>query len=329
MSKLQYVANLRAKDDVNEIFLVKYLAQMEGKDGKSYVNFILSDASGDMESRKWHDAHETIQAVSKGNWVKVQGKVNAYQGRLQLIVQEITSIDLPQDYNKDDFVPKVDGDVLKMKQELDAIVAGLDDLYIRQLLINILKDEELSSRLLCWHAGKSVHHAYQGGLLEHILSCSKLALDLSTFYQVNKNYVVAGAILHDLCKIYELSEGPVVEYTDEGKLVGHLSKSIQMIEFFVTEIKNFPKDLKDHLVHILISHHGEYAYGSPKLPQTREAMLVHLIDMMDSRMNAFDSAIKTDKVMGRWTGFIKHLDRAIFKQALPFYPEIELPVEAE
>lgn len=144
---------------------------------------------------------------------------------------------------------------------------------------------------------------------------------LSRHYKVNDNYVVAGCVLHDLCKIYELTDGVNVEYTEEGKLVGHLVKGLELVDRFSYKIKNFPHYLKMHLKHILLSHHGHYEYGSPKIPQTSEAYLVHLIDLMDSKMGTFDLIKKTDSATGNWSGFVKHLDRIVYKSDLPFYPE--------
>ncbi|MEC8623226.1 MAG: HD domain-containing protein, partial [Bdellovibrionota bacterium] len=158
-------------------------------------------------------------------------------------------------------------------------------------------------------------------LLEHILSCAQLSITLSPHYGVNKNYVVLGAILHDICKIYELSQGPLVEYSDEGKLVGHLVKSVEIVDHFSSKIQGFPQSLKLHIKHILLSHHGEYEYGSPKLPQTSEAYLVHLIDLMDSKMGAMSSIKKSDLNPGKWSGYVKHLDRVVYKEELPFFKE--------
>jgi 3'-5' exoribonuclease len=206
-----------------------------------------------------------------------------------------------------------------MYSELKAIVETLEEVYIRDLLLLILNDFEISRRLKIWQAGKSIHHAYQSGLLEHILSCTKLAVTLSPHYKVNRSYVVAGCILHDLCKIYELTEGPVVEYTEEGKLIGHLVKGLEILDLFAAKIKTFPLSMKIHLKHILLSHHGEYEYGSPKIPNTSEAFLVHLIDLMDSKMSSFEQVKKLDSSSNHWSGFVKHLDRLVYKSELPSF----------
>jgi 3'-5' exoribonuclease len=314
------VCELNNKQDVESTFLVKYLAVMEGKDKKKYLNIVLTDSTGDLETRSWERAEEIAKEINVGNFVKVEGKVNIYQGRKQLILKSINKIS-EQEVKMEDFVAKSEFDEEIMFTDLLKIVGNLSDHYIKQLLMNILNDPEISRRLKTWQAGKTIHHAYQSGLLEHILSCTQLAVNLSPHYKVNVNYVVAGCILHDLCKIYELTDGVNVEYTEEGKLVGHLVKGVELVDRFAYRIDNFPHQLKLHLKHILLSHHGEYAYGSPKIPQTSEAMLVHLIDLMDSKMASFETVKKNDQSPGHWSGFVKHLDRIIFKDELPFFPE--------
>lgn len=330
MTKL-FISDLQGKEEITSVFLVKIFNTMEGKDGKKYFNIILSDATGDLEARLWQYSAEVEKEISKGTFVRVRGKVNFYQGRKQFIITQLEKAS-ENEINMDDFVMKSSADPELMYKSLLKVIDGLSDVYIRDLLRAIVTDGEIARRLKIWQAGKSIHHAYRSGLLEHILSCTELALTLSRHYRVNENYVVAGCILHDLCKVYELTDGINVEYTEEGKLVGHLVKGLEIVDRFSYRIKNFPHYLKIHLKHILLAHHGEYEYGSPKIPQTSEAMLVHLIDLMDSKMGAFEMVRKTDSTTGHWSSFVKHLDRIVYKSDLPFYPEYiqeEEPVHHE
>lgn len=313
------VADLRPKEDAESTFLVKVINLMTAKDGKKYLNVILTDATGDLESRVWTNAETIYDQIDKGSFVRVAGKVNLFQGRKQFVIQDIVKIS-ESEINRADYVAKSDQDPEQMYTELCNIVENLDDVYIRDLLTNIVTDKEIARRLKKWQAGKSIHHAYESGLLEHILSCANLAVHLSPIYKVNKNYVVAGAILHDLCKIYELTDDLNVEYTEEGKLVGHLVKGVELVDKYAYRIKDFPYQTKLHLKHILLSHHGEYAYGSPKIPQTSEAMLVHMIDLMDSKMHTFASIKKSDNNTGHWSSYVNHLDRIVFKGELPHHP---------
>jgi 3'-5' exoribonuclease len=323
MEKKQFVSDLKAKETVDSLFMVKHIAVMNSRDGKSYLNIVLADNGGDIEGRKWHDAEKVSSLVERGDFVWVKGKVNLFQNRLQVIAKDIMALDEAEieklDHN--DFITKSQNDADKMYNELVDIVDKLDDVYIKELLNSVLYDGEVSRRLKLWPAGKTIHHAYQSGLLEHILSCSNLAVSLSAHYKVNQSYVVAGCILHDICKIYELSEGPMVEYTDEGKLVGHLVKAVELIDHYASKINNFPHSIKVHLKHICLAHHGEYAYGSPKIPQTSEAYLVHLIDFMDSKLATFENIKKNDSNVGKWSSFVKHLDRIVYKEELPTYTE--------
>lgn len=320
MNKTQFISDLNAKDDVLSPFLVKYIATAEGKDGKTYLNVILADRTGEIEARKWQGADLAMQRIKAGDVVIVSGKINQFQGRIQLIIQEISTLDESQ-FNREDYVQKAGTAPEKMYAELLAIVEKLEEVYIRDLLLAVLNDYEIARRLKLWQAGKSIHHAYQSGLLEHILSCTHLAITLSPHYKVNRSYVIAGCILHDLCKIYELTEGPVVDYTDEGKLIGHLVKGLEILDTFAAKIKNFPYSVKTHLKHILLAHHGEYEYGSPKIPHTSEAFLVHLIDLMDSKMSSFEQVKKADSSTNHWSGFVKHLNRIVYKSELPSFTQ--------
>ena len=320
MNKTQFISQLNAKDDVLSPFLVKYIATAEGKDGKTYLNVIFADNSGEIEARKWQGAELAMQKITAGDVAIVNGKVNQFQGRIQLIIQEMSKLDESQ-FKREDYIQKAGSAPEKMYADLLAIVQTLEEVYLRDLLLSILNDYEIARRLKIWQAGKSIHHAYQSGLLEHILSCSQLAVTLSPHYKVNVSYVVAGCILHDICKIYELSEGPVVEYTEEGKLIGHLVKGLEIVDHYASKIKNFPYSVKTHLKHILLSHHGEYEYGSPKIPHTSEAFLVHLIDLMDSKMSSFEQVKKADSSTNHWSGFVKHLNRIVYKNHLPSFTE--------
>lgn len=326
MSKL-FVADLKPKEEVESVFLVKIFTPMEDRTGKRYFNLILTDSTGDLEARLWTYSEELEKTISKNDFVKVKGKVNLFQGRKQFVIAHIEKLSADK-VNTDDFIMKAAENPEVMYGKLLGIVDELTDVYIRDLLKNILHDPEISRRLKTWQAGKSIHHAYKSGLLEHILSCTTLGINLSFHYKVNENYVVAGCILHDLCKIYELTDGINVDYTEEGKLVGHLVKGLEIVDRFSYKIKDFPHQTKMHLKHILLSHHGEYEYGSPKIPQTSEAYLVHLIDLMDSKMNSLEMVKRLDSSTGHWSGFVKHLDRVVYKADLPFYDSYQEETES-
>jgi 3'-5' exoribonuclease len=321
--KDQFISDFKFQQEIKTLLVVKYIAIQEARDGRLYLNVILSDKSGDIESRSWKNAEEIFSKIKKGDFVRVEGKVNVYQNNKQLIISSIDKIsdEIRKTLKESDFLLASSIPAEKMFQDLTEIVENLDEVYIKDLLLLILNENDIKKRLLTWPAAKTIHHAYKSGLLEHILSCVNLSVSLGSHYNVNTSYVVAGAILHDLAKIYEMTAGQVVEYTDEGRLIGHLVNGVELIEKYAYRVPNFPKLVKLHLKHIIISHHGEYEYGSPKLPQTSEAMLLHLIDMMDSRMSSFGMSKKLDQRDNYWTGYVKHLDRPIYRQPLPSFKE--------
>ncbi|MBF0298582.1 MAG: HD domain-containing protein [Oligoflexia bacterium] len=332
-SKKQFVCDLQVKEVVDTTFLLKSVLMMEGRDGRSYLNLILSDKSGDLEARIWNNAQEINARIEQGNLVKVKGKINLFQNRKQLIVSEIDIITAEELASSNNgcsngngnsnidlsvYLTKSSQNIEDMFKRICDIVENLiEDQYIKKLLTIILSDNEISKKLKIWPAGKNIHHAYQSGLLEHILSCTESSLMLGKHYNVNISYLVAAAILHDIGKIYELTSGFNIDYTNEGKLIGHVIKGLEIVDLFSSKINNFPNNIKMHLKHILLSHHGEYVYGSAKLPQTREALLFHMIDLMDSKMGAMDMIIKNDPLVGDWSSYIKHIDRIVFKAALP------------
>jgi 3'-5' exoribonuclease len=318
--KTQFVGEIRVKDKVSSVFLVKYISVGESRDGRPYLNLVASDKSGDVECRMWQNAREAGQEIVRGDFVQIEGKMNQFQGKRQLVIDSIQKVDADL-VTREDFVSKSVKNPDAMFARLQEIVNGLDDVYIKELLNHVFSDTEVVRRLKLWPAAKSIHHNYESGLLEHILSCTELASMLAPFYRVNRNYVIAGAVLHDIGKIYEMSDGPFIDYTEEGRLVGHVVKASELIERFSHKIRGFPYQTKLHLKHIVLSHHGEYDFGSPKLPQTAEAYLFHLIDLLDSKMGSIEAIKRVDAQNGHWSSYIEHLDRMIYKKDLPGHTE--------
>ncbi len=312
----RFLDQIKVKESVQGVYLLKHIALLQGRDSRHYLNVILADSSGELEARVWKHAQSFYDQVEKGGFARIEGKVNAFQGRKQMVIEKMCAV-AKEEVNLQNYLVKSQRPGELMLSELKELAQKIEDRYLNQLIANILNDAEIARRLCSWQAGKSIHHAYEGGLIEHILSCTQLAVQLSSHYQVNSSYVIAGTILHDLCKIYELTDGLNVDYTEEGKLIGHVVKCLEIIDSFAAQIPSFPHSIKTHLKHIVLSHHGEFAYGSPKIPMTSEAMLVHMIDLMDSKMATFATIKKKDQQVGHWSQYIKHLDRVIYKEELP------------
>ena len=190
----------------------------------------------------------------------------------------------------------------------------MKNVYINQLLESFFKDEEFIKAFKYHSAAKSVHHAYLGGLLEHTVTVAKIGENLCEHYPIaNRELVIAGCLLHDIGKLHELSGFPENDYTDLGNMLGHIPMGLEMITEKIQEIENFPADLAMLLKHIMLSHHGEYEYGSPKRPKTLEAMIVHTADNTDSRIKIMEEVIVADQSNDNYAGYNRILNRNIRK----------------
>jgi len=315
VEKELFVNQLVPKMELKTVFVIKYLNVAAGKDGREFLNVILADATGDVEARKWSLQDFNPHSFARGDYVLVQGKTNFYQNRLQVIIQEMAKVN-PQDYQQKDFIPHSAQDPAQAMAEIKNLAASIQDAALKDIVQTLLDDPTIQRRLLVCPAGRSIHHIGVGGLAEHILSCAQLGAFLADFYHLDRDYVLAGTILHDLGKIYEFSEDDLVDYTDEGKLLGHIVKILELVDTYFAHHPDFPAEVKLHLKHILAAHHGELDCGSPKVPQTPEAYLVHLIDYLDSKIDTMKTALRGSQG-NDWISYHKALDRAIYRRPLP------------
>jgi 3'-5' exoribonuclease len=315
------------------LFLVARKQQLVGKNEKAFLKLTLQDKTGSLDARVWNAVEELGAKFEANDLVQVDGKVDTFQGRPQLTVEAIdkASAEAVSGHDPNDFVlvapepPAGRAAPAAPGAGADAAIEGLrrevervGDPHVRALLGSFLDDPELAAKLRRAPAAREIHHAYPGGLAEHLLSCVRLAGRLADHYpMVDRDLVVAGAFLHDVGKAVELdnSKGGTV-YTDEGKLVGHLVITAQWIHERAKVISGFPKDLELHLTHLVLAHHGRLEYGSPKPPMTLEAFLVHELDEIDSRMNAFlvQMAREPDE---RWAEPQKPYQRELYKGPAP------------
>ena len=295
----QFVRDLREKQPVNSLFLAKDKATLVGKNGKSYISMSLADASGAIDARVWDNVEQAASAFQAGEIVRVKGVVQLFQNRRQLVVHKIEKADL-QSVRLADFLSTAKRDSQDMLAQLSAIAETLEDRCVRQLVLDCLTDPEVRPRLLVAPAAKSIHHAYVGGLLEHVLSICGLMRALHAHYgsmgvQLNLDYLLFGAIFHDLGKIWELEVDGGIAYTDKGKLLGHMVMSVELIERKASRILAFPEELKDKLKHIVLSHHGRLEYGSPKTPMFLEAFIVAAVDDLDSKIACIDAFVQGER----------------------------------
>ncbi len=334
MSKV-YVKDIQDKDKVDSIFMVGKKSLVTGKNGKPFLTLSLFDKTGEIDARVWENAAELDKAFNTTELVKVAATTVMHQGHVQLKIDSLEKTELGE-LPADDFAAppapatpkepesgagpgKEGGHSLTERRfaEVVALIDRVNDPHIRSLLRSFVDDPEISNLFKRAPAAKTIHHGYPGGLLEHTLSCMKLAHRLCDHYPVvDRDLVLAGAFLHDIGKTKELSFDRGTEYTDEGRLVGHLVMTSQWIHERARKIEGFPVLLEQHLVHLVLAHHGSLEYGSPKVPSTLEALVVHQLDELDSRINSWVGLMQRDGG-DRWTDFSKLYERHLWKGPSP------------
>lgn len=295
-----FVRDLQDKQVFTSVFLVRDKAQLTGKNGKTYLSLFLTDSSGAVDSRIWDNIDSLNETFQNGDIVRVKGQVQIFQNRRQVVVHRLEKAQATE-YKMEDFVSASRRPAEEMMAELLSIAQSITDTSIRQLTLDVLNDSEIRGRLLVAPAAKSIHHAYVSGLLEHVVSICGVMRALAAHYKTqqvefNLDYLLFGAIFHDIGKIWELEIGQNgIAYTDRGKLLGHMAMAVELIEKRASRILGFPEELKDRLKHIILSHHGRLEYGSPKVPMFLEAFVVAAIDDLDSKINTIDQFIKGER----------------------------------
>jgi 3'-5' exoribonuclease len=313
--KSPYVSELQPNQVVTATFLVQQKDIRQKKTGEPYLSMILCDRTGELEAKMWDNAAEVMETFERDDFLKVRGLLQVYQNRLQLTVHKLQrQPDNSVDFT--DYYPCSTRDPEQMFAELLEVVRGMQDPHLRALLMAVLEDGEVAKRYKIAPAAKNVHHAFLGGLLEHVLSMCSLARLLSRHYTgIDLDLVLAGAVLHDIGKIYELTYDRSFGYSNEGQLLGHIVIGLRLIDDKVRAINEFPQKLRLLLEHLIVSHHGALEFGSPKVPAFPEALLLHHIDNLDSKMECMRAWLEKDRyVEGCWTGYNGALDRSVLKK---------------
>ena len=308
---MRLIKELREGERIIEHYLCKEKQSRETQKGKTYYSLKLRDKSGMIEAKVWELSTE-IQAFDEGDMIKIDGYVLSYQNELQIKVTKLRRSN-EGEYTPSDYVATTDKNIDEMYSQLVDIIKSIENVHLRTLLENILIKDEAKVALLKSHsAAKNMHHSYMGGLLEHTLAVTQISDFISVRYRyVNRDLTIAGAILHDIGKIYELSPPPQNEYTNEGQLLGHIVIGVELITEEVAKIEGFPTELATLLKHSIVSHHGEYEFGSPKLPSIPEAMILHYADNMDAKLKIFEEAF--DVSTSVWTGYHRSMGRYLRK----------------
>jgi len=313
----RFVNLLQDGETLEEVFLLADRQLRANRNGDSYLLAQLRDKTGQVSGLLWNVTEATVGHLRTGDYVKVKGKVQLFQGNLQLI---LTRIDVVDGVDPNDFVAKSNANIDEQLARLRELLLAIEQPDLRVLMEVFLDDQEVIEGLKLAPAGIRLHHAYHGGLLEHILTLAEGATRLADLYpKVDYNLVLAGVFLHDLGKIWELGFDTSFVYTDEGQLIGHLVMGVEKLndKIRLTEQvtgRPFPKELAIRLKHLILSHHGTYEFGSPKLPMTPEAVALHCLDNLDAKTNEFVSLIESDpNSSSNWTPYNPNMQRKLFK----------------
>lgn len=314
MVKTKFVKDIREGEQVRDLFLVGNKAQLTSNSGKPYLTLVLRDRTGQFEGRVWDRAEEIGKRFERDDVVEVSGSAILYQGRLQMKVMDVQKVAGGKP-DLGDFLPVTKRGIDPLWKELREMVEAIADPDLRRLLEAVFPDPpaaDTARRFRQAPGGKRMHHDYIGGLLEHTVSVAAVCRFLSEHYEgVDRDLIVAGALLHDIGKVEELSYEGTFDYTDEGRLLGHLYMGAEWISRECARL-DLPAEKAMLLKHIILSHHGELEYGSPKRPKTIEAVLLHFAENMDAKANAFRAAMEDLPEGTRWTEYNRMFERYLF-----------------
>jgi 3'-5' exoribonuclease len=315
----RFINQLGQQEAVNEVFVAGGKQLRPNRTGNLYLQVELSDSTGSMPARLWNANEALYKSFENGDYIRVEGATQIFQGAMQLILKRIHKVD-PGEVNLQDFTPQPAVEVDKLFARLREMLRGMSDPNLVNLAECFLLDESFMAKLTMAPAGTKNHHAYHGGLLAHIVGLMEVVLHIAPCYpQVDRDLLLMGAFLHDIGKIDEMTYGRGLAYSDEGQLIGHLVMAVSMLDAKLAEAEKLsgetiPQETVLRLKHMIISHHGEYEFGSPKLPMTLEAMALYCLDNLDAKINSFHQLISEDpNVDSSWTVYQPNIDRKLFK----------------
>lgn len=306
---------LEPNQQVQTTFLVLNKDVRQKKTGEPYLSLVLGDKTGDIDAKMWDGVADIVDTFERNDYVKVRGQATVYQNKLQLRVDRLQRAD-EREIEPADYFPASKRDRDEMYAELMGYIETMRNPHLKALLEAFFADPEIARRYKTAPAAKSIHHAWIGGLIEHVLSLMTLARFTARHYpEVDEDLLLTGVVLHDIGKIYELTYDRGFGYSDEGQLIGHIVIALRMIDEKARQIPGFPPKMKLLVEHLVASHHGELEYGSPKVPCFLEAMLLHHLDNLDSKMETVRTIVARDSMLeGNFTGYAPSLERSLLKK---------------
>jgi 3'-5' exoribonuclease len=312
--KKLFVKDLEPDPSITSFFLVHEKEVRNTANGKAYLRMELGDRTGTVEARMWDQFEALAKDVNRDDFIKVQARVELYRNKPQLTLQQFR-VAKPEEIDLGDFLPRTSYDVEQLYKQILGHAEGLKNPWLKQLCLKILTDPKIVERFKRAPAAKVMHHAYIGGLIEHVAGLCGLAKQIAAHYpELDVDLLLTAAMLHDVGKLDELCYERAVSYSVEGQLLGHIVMEVESVGKVMDSIEGFPEKLKTVVQHILISHHGEYEFGSPKLPMIREALAFHYMDDLDSKMGAIRAALAGgDSGEPEWSAYSGALGRKFLR----------------
>ncbi len=330
----QFVQQMADGQAIDETYLVADKQLRANRNGNLYLQLELHDRTGSISARLWNAGEQLFRTFEAGDFLRVKGKVQLFQGALQMILSHVERT-ASEKVDLGEFLPRTEHDVSKLLERLRASMGKLGDHHLRALVECFYMDDSFMNGLCQAPAGIRNHHAYLGGLLEHVVTLLDAAERIMPLYpEINRDLLLAGIFLHDMGKVRELSYDRAFLYSDEGQLIGHLVIGVEMVNEKVARVSDltgepFPPELLLRLKHMILSHHGSYEFGSPRLPMTPEAIALHLLDNLDAKVHSFTRDIREDRNQASaWTPYNQSLQRRLFK-GLPDGVSPGAPAEPE
>ena len=324
-----WIGNIAEGDRVQGAYLAKDKRVGTTRNGKPFLNILLGDRTGEVEGKVWNRAREFAPIFQRGDVVEVEGEAESYRGQIQVNISRLGAFE--GEPEPEWFLDSARRDSSEMMTSLLELLRDVKAAALAALIEAFLADRGFVSLFKRFPAAKNFHHAYLGGLLEHTLSVCRIAGQATAHYpELDRDLLLTGAFLHDIGKVRELRCDFQIDYTDEGRLLGHLVLGTQMVDEKIRTIKRFPEDLGIRLKHLILSHHGHFEFGSPKRPKFLEAFALHMIDDLDAKIRGLQQFMERDRQEGSWTDFNRLFERFLLKgEILPVGRVSEDPAEVE
>jgi 3'-5' exoribonuclease len=307
-----FIKEIRENEIVEGIFWVKEKATPLARSGAPYLRVRLADRTGEIEGRVWDGVEEFADLFDRDDFIRIKAQATSYQERVQLNIKSIKKVK-DTEVSLDEFLPSSTRDPDAMLAELTEISQGIENTYLKKLVMAFLENEEFTTLFKRAPGAKRLHHSFLGGLLEHTLSVVNLIQKIKGYYEgINHDLLLAGGVLHDIGKVYELSYERSFDYTDVGRLVGHIVMGVEMVDKEIAKIEGFPPELAMLMKHLLLSHHGQYEWGSPTRPMTLEAQILHHLDDLDAKVKGIQEFMQKAQEGATWTDYHRMFERFFY-----------------